>query len=321
MIKLQRLCTSKPFFSTVAIKPEFSTTIHEAIASADFIHASRLESLALVPQKFWKRTLLDLDECHVTLKKREQNLNPNQSFELETFVKNLDSHRIAYYQKQCIANVGMTFVCSEVERQRLGATPQISVIPNVANSFTTPPKLSLKATSNLLFVGNLSVPANIDAILYFVEHIWPRILNKKSSCELVIVGLNPSPQILQLANQNSIKLYANVPDLKPMYQNATVAIVPLRFGAGTKIKVLEAFGFGVPVVSTSIGAEGLSVYNGQHLIITDAPDEFADSCLQLLNEPETCRQLSVAAWEYFQAQHNPEMIYEKIAHALSQLSS
>jgi glycosyltransferase involved in cell wall biosynthesis len=260
-----------------------------------------------------------LDECHITLRKRQQALNHSQKLDLENFLRDLDSYRVYGYQKQAISQVKITFVSSEVERKRLGEKQKISVVPNIAvNSSHTERINPAINTQNILFVGNLSMPANIDAILYFVKEIWDKILIEKPDCNLIIAGRNPTEEILQLANQKGIKLYANVPDLKPIYQTATVAIAPIRFGAGTKIKVLEAFGFGIPVVSTSMGAEGLLVQHEKHLLIADSADDFAKSCIRLLNESETRQELALLAWEYFREKHDAQKVYDQITRVLFQ---
>jgi len=320
-MKLWRLFLLDPFFATTSLKPEFLNVINKSVADADFIHAFRLEMLSFVPRVCWGRVLLDLDECHVTLRKRQQALKGSITFGLENLLRNLDSYRVDRYQKQAISKVKIAFVSSEIERQRLGEKPTITVIPNMANSSKIDPVEQAINSQNILFVGNLSMPANIDAILYFVKEIWDKILIEKPDCNLIISGRNPSDEILNLANQNGIKLYANIPDLKPIYQTATIAIAPIRFGAGTKIKVLEAFGFGVSVVSTSMGAEGLLVQDEKHLLIADYPDDFVKACVRLLNESETRQKLSLLAWEYFQEKHNSQSIYDQITRVLFQENS
>jgi glycosyltransferase involved in cell wall biosynthesis len=322
VMKLWRLFLLDPFFATTSLKPEFLSVINKSIADADLIHAFRLEMLSFVPRVYWGRVLLDLDECHVTLRKRQQTLNGSITFDIENLLRNLDSYRVYGYQKQAIPQVKITFVSSEVERKRLGEKQKISVVPNIAvNSSHTERINPAINTQNILFVGNISMPANIDAILYFVKEIWDKILIEKPDCNLIIAGRNPTEEILQLANQKGIKLYANVPDLKPIYQTATVAIAPIRFGAGTKIKVLEAFGFGIPVVSTSMGAEGLLVQHEKHLLIADSADDFAKSCIRLLNESETRQELALLAWEYFREKHDAQKVYDQITRVLFQENS
>ncbi len=318
VMKLWRLFLLDPFFATTSLKPEFLSVINKSIADADLIHTFRLEMLSFVPRVCWGRVLLDLDECHVTLRKKQQALKGSITFDLENLLRNFDSYRVERYQKQAISQVKIAFVSSEIERQRLGEKPTIQVIHNIANSRKIDPVEQEINSQNILFVGNLSMPANIDAILYFVQEIWDKILIKNPDCNFIIAGRNPTDEILPLANQKGIKLYANVPDLKPIYQTTTVAIAPIRFGAGTKIKVIEAFGFGVPVVSTSMGAEGLLVQHEKHLLIADSPDDFAESCVRLLNESETRQKLSSLAWEYFQEKHDSQSLYDQITRFLLQ---
>jgi glycosyltransferase involved in cell wall biosynthesis len=98
-----------------------------------------------------------------------------------------------------------------------------------------------------------------------------------------IAGLNPAPEVLGLAGEG-IRVTGTVEDLHPYYAQSAVCIVPLRAGGGTRLKILEAMALGRPVVSTSIGCEGLDVQDGEHLFIADTPGDFANRVLYLLNE-------------------------------------
>jgi glycosyltransferase involved in cell wall biosynthesis len=117
--------------------------------------------------------------------------------------------------------------------------------------------------------------------MFFAEEIFPKILAHDPDCVFHIVGRQPSLEIIALTKYDKIKLTVDLRNIEQAYLDATVGIVPMRFGTGTKLKLLEAFGFGIPCVSTSLGCEGLSVSNQEHLLIADTPDEFAVACIQL----------------------------------------
>src|SRR5262249_41632801 len=103
-----------------------------------------------------------------------------------------------------------------------------------------------------------------------------------------------------------------VPDVAPYYRDADVAIVPVRAGGGTRIKVLEAFSYGCPVVATSIGAEGIEVRDRVGLLLADAPGDFAAACAELMREPELRRRLSRRATTFVRARHSPRAILERL---------
>jgi len=320
---IQRIFTLSPLFSTVAPSQMFTESFKKQIIEADFIHASRLEIFCFLPRGTWSRTLLDLDECHVTTLRRSQRFNSSMSLgeRLQSLIRYVDTFRIAYYQKYVTKRVCAAFICSGVDRNRVGSSNQLQVLPNAVKSLSHFPNKVDSQQKRLLFIGNLSTSPNIDAAVYFVTYIWKKVLKQYSTCRLMIVGRNPCDQILALAGSEGIEIHANVADLDEVYQNATIAIVPLRFGAGTKLKLLEAFGYGVPVVTTSIGSEGIDVQNDKHLLVADSPEAFAEACLCLLSEPETCQRLALAAWQYTRKNHDATAIQQMITTRFSDLAS
>jgi glycosyltransferase involved in cell wall biosynthesis len=320
--RVQRIFTTYPFFSTVTLDLKFRDILKEYTATADFIHASRLETFAFLPKSAWSKTLLDLDECHVTTWRRKQSIKPADTLKqrLQNFIRYFDTIRIANYQKQTVKQAAAAFVCSEVERNRVNFS-QLQVIPNVAKKLPDFPTVVDSQKKRLLFVGNLSTPPNIDAVFYFVNNVWEKILEHCPISQLVIVGRDPCDEILALGGSKRIEVHANITNLDEVYKNATVALVPLRFGAGTKLKLLEAFGYGVPVVSTSIGCEGLPVKDRTHLLIADSADTFAEACIHLLSEPEVRYQLALTAWEFTRTNFDETAVLQRITQTLIQVSS
>src|ERR1019366_3386748 len=136
------------------------------------------------------------------------------------------------------------------------------------------------------------------ADLVFVREILPLIRRQRPATTLAIVGRTPPPKILQLAAEDSgIRVTGTVADIRPYLWNSAVSIVPLRIGGGTRLKIYEAMAAQIPVVSTTIGAEGLSVNPPEDIRIADTPDRFASHCLELLASPEIRARLSHSAWQ------------------------
>ena len=134
--------------------------------------------------------------------------------------------------------------------------------------------------NDVLFMGRMDYHANIDAALYFVSKIWPLIHARRPELRLVIVGAQPAKPILALREQG-ITVTGTVDDVRPYYQSALTSVVPLRVGGGTRLKVLEAMAAGTPVISTTIGAEGLEVTPGRDILIADSPEAMADAVVSL----------------------------------------
>ena len=153
-------------------------------------------------------------------------------------------------------------------------------------------------TADLVFVGSMDWLPNVDGVLYFVREILPLIRRQRPATTLAIVGRTPPPKILQLAAEDAaIQVTGTVPDIRPYLWNSAVSIVPLRIGGGTRLKIYEAMAAQIPVVSTTIGAEGLSVNPPEDIRIADTPDRFASHCLELLASPEIRAHLSHSAWQ------------------------
>ncbi len=126
---------------------------------------------------------------------------------------------------------------------------------------------------------------NLDGVFYLVKEILPRIKDRISGVKLFIVGKDPPASVRRLASPD-IVITGFVPDIKDYYLRSTVAVAPIRFGAGTLNKVLEPMALGIPVVASSIAVEGLPVKNDREVLIADTPAEFADAVVRLLrNRP------------------------------------
>ena len=157
---------------------------------------------------------------------------------------------------------------------------------------------------SLIFIGNMGYRPNEDAILYFCKEILPIVRQRLPDVELWIVGTNPPPSVQALAGPG-VHVTGRVPDVREFYERCTVSIVPLRSGSGTRLKILEAMALGRPVVSTSIGCEGLEVVDRRHLMVADAPAGFAQRTIELLENEETrslmvddARELAVKRYDW-----------------------
>src|SRR6185503_15871083 len=137
----------------------------------------------------------------------------------------------------------------------------------------------------ILFTGNMDYAPNVDAVVYFCSDILPLIREPYPAVRFVIAGQRPVEAVRNLAG-DAIEVTGFVPDLAAMYNRASVVVAPLRFGAGTQNKVLEAMAMGVPVVCSNIGFKGLGIQNGEGAIMQTDPVAFADSVIQLLSSAD-----------------------------------
>jgi sugar transferase (PEP-CTERM/EpsH1 system associated) len=168
--------------------------------------------------------------------------------------------------------------------QSINPNLDIAVIENGVDIEHYRPLPRNSHSQNLLFVGLMSYDANHDAVLYFYRKVFPLIESRMPGCRFFIVGKGPRREIRNLARANNVVVTGYVNDVSPYYQESDIFVVPLRSGGGTRLKILEAMALGRPVISTSVGCEGLDVVDGQHLLIANDPKLFAEKTVQLIKD-------------------------------------
>ncbi len=164
--------------------------------------------------------------------------------------------------------------------------------------------------ADLLFVGS-SHPPNTDAILFYAKEIMPVLLEKMPGIKMYVAGGNPDSKIREIESAN-IVLTGFVKDLLPLFEKCRIYCAPLRYGAGVKGKIIEAMSYGLPIVTTSVGAEGLGVTGGEHLLISDSADGIADSILGLYNDENLWERLSRNSRQYVSVNLSQEAFRKKV---------
>ncbi len=192
--------------------------------------------------------------------------------------------RRAMRQADCVATV------TELDAQQVkawGARNTALVENGVDLNEFVPPVEGVQDSQEVLFLGSLDWYPNLNAVEYLIEHIWPLIKERFPYARLRIVGRR-SPHSLEkrVAQSAGVELVGEVADVRPHLGRAAVVLVPLRIGGGSRIKILEALAMGKAVVSTKIGAEGLAVSDGAHLVLADSPADFAQRTIELLNSSQ-----------------------------------
>jgi glycosyltransferase involved in cell wall biosynthesis len=218
---------------------------------------------------------------------------------------------------QRVAREAVIVVSSECDKRRI-KVPGSIVVPNSYELAEPLSALPYADTSRLtiLLQGSLVWPPNEDAAMWLVNDIAPRIRKDVPDLRIVLAGL-PSPQIEALARHPGVQVAGVVPSMTPYLRSARLVVVPLRVGSGTRIKILEAFASRVPVVSTTVGAEGLDAVSGVHLEIADTADEIADRCVRLLKDGTRRERMATAAHHLYETHFRPSLAAERIRQAVA----
>ncbi len=210
-------------------------------------------------------------------------------------------------------------VCSELDRRRL-AGPRVRVVENgyepgarhaVARPTTPGPVFVL--------VGLLTYEPNRDAATFFAGQVLPLLRESLPDAELHVVGRYAAPRdVAGFVGQPGVRVKGEVPDVVEELARARAVVVPVRFGGGTRIKILEAFALGLPVVSTTVGAEGLEVVPGEHLLVADDPASFAAACAALHHDAALRERVSAAGHELWSRRYRWSLIEPAILSAVDE---
>jgi sugar transferase (PEP-CTERM/EpsH1 system associated) len=209
--------------------------------------------------------------------------------------------RMLRYEQRALARFDGVLAVSDVDRETFrrlypdAVSAPIDVIPTGVDTAFFAPTPSPPNSRHLVFTGSMDWLPNEDAMAFFCRDILPLIRAEESEVSLSIVGRAPTPAVKRLAEHEGVSVTGRVEDVRPYIAEAAAYVVPLRIGGGTRLKIFEAMAMGKAVVATSIGAEGLPVAGGEHVLLADEPRTFARAVVRLLRDVERRRQLESAA--------------------------
>jgi len=168
----------------------------------------------------------------------------------------------------------------------------------------------------VLFTGKMDFRPNVDAVLWFHRQVWPRVRKAHPATRFYVVGKHPHPRLEPLVQDPTVVVTGYVPDVRPYMAGATLFVVPMRMGGGTRLKLLEAMAAGLAIVSTSMGAEGVDVVHREHLLLADTPQAYAEAVSELLDDKARRRELGqraqarAASWDWARIAPRLEAVYQ-----------
>jgi glycosyltransferase involved in cell wall biosynthesis len=248
---------------------------------------------ALDPQ--WtgaNRPLLIFDDhnCEYLLQKRNALTDLQQPKRWPAAAYSLIQwQKLRRYERQICQRADAVLAVSPIDQQALedlAPGAPISVIANGIDTTITnqPINQSTNQPITLLFTGKMDYRPNIDAVLWFADEVLPLILQQAPTVRFQIVGMNPHARLDRLRQNPAIEITGAVESVVPYFATATIYVVPLRVGGGTRFKVLDAMVYGKAIVSTTLGVEGLGASDGKELLLADTPATFTAAVLRLLED-------------------------------------
>ncbi len=259
------------------------------------------------------RLLLDIDDPEHVRGRRKLATTPGGG----DWRTRRDLDKLERFEKKAARGAVASFVCQEGDRDIFDPKP--IVIPNCVDvPSMCPPR---RATDpRIVFVGNFAgVSPNTDALGWFLDEIWPLIHAAVPSCEFHVIGKLTGNLEKRVLGTPGAVAAGFVADLGDAMSHASVSVAPIRYGTGTRVKIIESFALGCPVVSTTLGCEGIDARPGDRILVGDTPKDFAHRCGELLRDPDAQKKIAAAAYELAASHYSESKRRNELVGVLSAL--
>ena len=309
--------------------PQFARQLEQLLAGQrfDLVQIESLEMAIYLPiiQKAGVRAIYDSFNAEYDLQRTIYETERGSLRRLPgAFYSLLQWRRLTHFERSVCQNVAHTIAVSEADAaafEQLAPGCPVSVVPNginTANYAHTDASLDL-GEYPLVFTGSMAYRPNVDAALWFAYRVLPLVREKVPGVRFFVVGSNPHARLNVLHEQEAVEITGWVPDVNPFLHAAAVYVVPMRMGSGTRLKVLQALAASKAVVSTTIGAQGLHVTDGEQLRLADSPQDFAAAVIELLEQPDQRENLGAAAQRYVCDHYDWSVIVPRLLRVYDQL--
>lgn len=293
-VQIRSLFGREPFATRVLHSKEMQAAIDELCASTDFdlIH---VEFSTMYNFRLPDGVPVILDEHNIEYELYER-LSKGERSRLRRAFNGLEYLRMRRFEERCWTTASACVVTSSREQptvQAAAPTTPTAVVANGVDLEYFAPWTEPTQAHSVVFNGVLNYRPNLDAATHLVDEVWPIVLARYPSARLAIVGHAPEREVRML-KRPTVDVAGRVPDVRPYIGSAEVVAVPVRMGGGTRFKVVEALSMAKPMVSTSLGCEGLGVRDGEHLLIADDAETFARKIFALFEDAELRRGLGAA---------------------------
>ncbi|MBN1317283.1 MAG: glycosyltransferase [Anaerolineales bacterium] len=277
-----------------------------------FEHSFFAPYIDVLPKGYKGKTVLDFHNIGFLQYRRMANLElgwrEKAGFRIKSLLMNNWEGRYAQRFHHCLATSEIDAALLKTRAPNLNVT----VIPNGVDTGTIQQLDESPESLTLLIIGTIGYPPNRDSAFYFFRDIFPLIERQIPEVKLLIAGHSPPKKVEELGRHENIEVPGSISDVLPLYQKSLITVVPLRGGSGTRLKIIESMAMGRPVVSTTIGCEGLDVVDGKHLLIADSPLDFANAVIQLLQNRDLRARIIANARRLVETHYDWKTIGEKL---------
>lgn len=260
----------------------------------NLIHAKNKSKYRASPDERLDMNTVFVFDAHNAVWRIVQEMVPKSTVLFRPFIS-LEARRIKNFEADVIRHFDKTLAVSEIDRNDLlkalnNATcletdqEKIEVFPITVDTHELKPIQQNNNSLNILTLGTLHYPPNADGIRWFLHDVFPLVQANIDGVTLTIVGKNPPTDFIDYAKEHPSMVCATgyVPDLDPYFQDAAIAVIPVRAGSGMRVRILEALARGMPLVTTSIGIEGIAATHDREVMIADSAPDFADAVIRML---------------------------------------
>ncbi len=313
--------TNQPFLMIRDDRTAMRQLVDRIASETNFevVHADQLNMAQYAARVSGAYKILD---AHNALWLLYRRLWKTMGFGPKKWLLNRDWRLLKAYEGQICRRFEATLAVSQEDKAALeeasGQPLNITTIPIAIDTDEVAKVDPQPEANHILHIGTMFWPPNVDGILWFLREIFPLIRAQRPNTTFDVVGANPPPEIVAFNKDGSgVNVTGYVVDPAPFLAKTGVMVVPLRSGGGMRVKILNALAQGLPIVSTTIGCEGIAVENGKHILIADTPEEFAAATLRLLADDQLAgelrrngRKLIQATYDYRTACQPLENIYQ-----------
>jgi len=283
---LAGLSSGMPFTVTKYQDHRMMAALTELLPDHDVVHCEHMHMAQYLLPGHEKITVLDAHNVEAQIAER---LVPLETNPVKRALLSWNSGAMSRFEQRVSSNFDLVLAVSQQDcdcyRKRYGVANARVMENGVDLDFFHKASPDVVEQVKLVFVGLMGWMPNSDGVKYFVNEILGKIRQEFPDVSFDIVGKDPPEDVLALSATPGVRVTGTVDDVRPYVWDAQVYVVPLRFGGGTRLKILEAFAMHKPVVSTSLGCEGIECRQGSELLIADTPSEFADAVIRLLRDP------------------------------------